>query len=107
MKTLSETLVNGLIGVSGLLAGIVSMLVISYIARRIGDKKRLYDERQQHVSTKSRAAAWNITLFLIMIAWGIVILVDGISFTFFLFTGLHVANCIGLIITSIYYANRN
>ncbi|WP_231584182.1 DUF2178 domain-containing protein [Domibacillus indicus] len=95
---------NNLIGLSGLAAGLLIAGIVYLINRRIGRKKRWFDERQKELSRKARAASWNITFGVLIIAWAVVIFVDGISFSFFLMTALYVAHCIGFLFTSIYYS---
>lgn len=104
---MSETMVNNLTGLSGLLLGLIVTIIIYFINRRIGAKKRLFDERQQYVTARSKAAAWNVTSVILLVAWAIIILYDGISFSFFLMTGIWVAHNISLIITSVYFSNQN
>ncbi|WP_077622294.1 hypothetical protein [Sediminibacillus massiliensis] len=104
---MSEELLNTLIALSGLVGGGGLAVLIGYFAKKKWKRKHLLDERQEYVSTMAKAAGWNTTLVLIMIAWGLVIIFDGISTTFFIMTGLYVAHCLTLIITSAYYANQN
>ncbi|KMY55023.1 hypothetical protein AC623_14675 [Bacillus sp. FJAT-27231] len=104
---MSEIAANNLIGLSGLLLGVIITIIIYFINRRIGEKKRLFDERQQYVTTRSKAAAWNVTSIILLVAWAFIIVYDGISFSFFLMTGIWVAHNISLIITSIYFSGQN
>ncbi|WP_404799168.1 DUF2178 domain-containing protein [Bacillus aerolatus] len=100
-------MINNLIGLSGLLLGAGITIVILFINRRIGEKKRLFDERQQYVTARAKAASWNITSVILLIAWAIIILYEGISFSFFLMTGIWVAHNFSLVFTATYFSNRN
>ncbi|RJS59969.1 DUF2178 domain-containing protein [Bacillus sp. PK3_68] len=104
---MSETLVNNLTGLSGLLLGVLCIIIIYFINRRVGRNKRLFDERQQYVTARSKAAAWNATSVILLAAWAFIIIFDGISFSFFLMTGIWVAHNLSLIVTSVYFSNQN
>ncbi|WP_233129800.1 DUF2178 domain-containing protein [Domibacillus epiphyticus] len=95
---------NNVIALSGLIGGLVIASLVFLINRKIGTKKRWFDERYKQVSTLARAASWNITFAVLLIAWAVVIIVDGISFSFFLMTALYIAHCIGFLATSIYFS---
>ncbi|MFC7321305.1 DUF2178 domain-containing protein [Halobacillus campisalis] len=94
-------------GLLGLIGGGLGVLLTFLITKKLGKKKHIYDERQEFVSAKAKAAGWNTTLVLILIAWGLIILFDGISVSFFIMTGLYVAHCLTLMGTSIYFSTRN
>ncbi|WP_245796442.1 DUF2178 domain-containing protein [Domibacillus antri] len=95
---------DNLIAVSGLLGGIIISVIVYFITRKAGAKRRWFDERQKQVSSLAHAASWNITFAVLLIAWAVVILVEGISFSFFLMTALYAAHCMGFLFTSIYYS---
>ena len=101
MKILSDQLISGLLG------GVSIALIAYVLSKRSGKKKRLFDERQKVVSNSAKALSWNVTFVVILIAWGVTIIIDGISFYFFLLTGIYVLHCLSLMITSVYYSNQN
>ncbi|TWM93574.1 hypothetical protein CHCC14596_0150 [Bacillus licheniformis] len=43
----------------------------------------------------------------ILIAWALVIIFQGISFSFFLITGLYILQCLSMLITTVYLAQKN
>jgi len=51
--------------------------------------------------------SWNITTVVILIAWAVVIIFEGISFSFFIMAGIFVVHSMTLIFTSTYVANCN
>ncbi|KKB37620.1 hypothetical protein [Bacillus thermotolerans] len=95
------------ISVSGLLFGVITIGIVYLINRRIGKKRRRFDERQQYVTARAKGMAWNITSAILLAAWVIVILYDGISFAFFLMTGIWIAHNLSLIFTSVYFSQRS
>jgi uncharacterized membrane protein len=107
MKTLTENLIDTLIELSGLGIGIIGIIAAYFFQKRIGNKKRLFDERQQQITNQAKAFSWNITMVVILIAWAVVIIVDGISFAFFLLAAIYVLHCLSLIFTTVYYNNQN
>ena len=107
MKTLTENLIDSLIALSGLGIGIVGIIAAFFIQKKIGQKKRLFDERQQQITSRAKAFSWNVTMVVILAAWAAVIIVDGISFAFFLMTAVYVLHCLSLVFSTIYYSNQN
>jgi hypothetical protein len=107
MKTLTETLMDSLIALSGLGIGIIGIVAAFYFQKKIGRKKRLFDERQQQITNQAKALSWNVTMVVILVAWAVVMIVDGISFAFFLLTAIYVFHCLSLILTTFYYNNQN
>lgn len=83
------------------------LIVVHIVTNRMGKKKHMFDERQKYISTTAKAMSWNITTVVILIAWAVVIIFEGISLSFFIMTGIYVVHCITLIFTSTYVANRN
>ncbi|MCD2525262.1 DUF2178 domain-containing protein [Bacillus licheniformis] len=107
MKILTETMTNILIALAGLGIGVLGIAIVYKVNRRIGKKERLFDERQQKISYQAKALSWNITMAAILIAWALVIIFQGISFSFFLITGLYILQCLSMLITTVYLAQKN
>lgn len=82
------------------------MLALYFVQRRNSKKKHRYDERYYKVTNRMKARSWDAMLIVYMFAWPIVIIFDGISFSFFLLTILYVVHCISVLITGIYYTNE-
>ncbi|MEC1449133.1 DUF2178 domain-containing protein [Bacillus haynesii] len=107
MKILTETVANTLIALAGLGIGVLGIVIVYSVNRRIGKKERLFDERQQKISYQAKALSWNITMAAILIAWALVIIFQGISFSFFLLTALYILQCLSMLITTVYLAQKN
>jgi hypothetical protein len=107
MRTLNEPLSDVAAGgLSGLIIGAILALIICVMMKRIGKRKRLYDERQNFVSLQGKAASWNVTLVVLLIAWAVAIIYDGISLSFFLITGVYILHNLSSIITTAYYNKK-
>ncbi|MFC8151685.1 DUF2178 domain-containing protein [Bacillus paralicheniformis] len=107
MKILTETMTNTLIALAGLGIAVLGIAMIYSVNRRIGKKERLFDERQQKINYQAKAFSWNITMAAILIAWTLVIIFQGISFSFFLLTALYILQCLSMLITTVYLAQKN
>ncbi|WP_160044530.1 DUF2178 domain-containing protein [Paenibacillus sp. USDA918EY] len=104
---MTDQLQNAMIGCAGLLAGVAASLILQLIYRRHGMKKRLFDERQQLITNQAKAAGWNVTTFLLIVAWALIIVFDGISIPFFLMTGVFVLHNVFYLFSSMYHTSRN
>ncbi|WP_082232755.1 DUF2178 domain-containing protein [Halobacillus massiliensis] len=104
---MTESLFNTLVALSGLGIGVAFIIITYFINKRIGKKNRWFDERQQKIRNQAKASSWNITLVVFLIAWAVVIVYEGISFSFFLIAILYVLHCLSLMVTSVYFARRN
>ncbi|MEC0755950.1 DUF2178 domain-containing protein [Bacillus haynesii] len=104
---MTETMTNTLIALAGLGIGVLGIVIVYSVKRRIGKKERLFDERQRKISDQAKAFSWNITMAAILMAWALVIIFQGISFSFFLITGLYILQCLSMLITTVYLAQKN
>ncbi|TWK25187.1 hypothetical protein CHCC20375_2470 [Bacillus licheniformis] len=104
---MTETMANILIALAGLGIGVLGIVIVYSVNRRIGKKERLFDERQQKISYQAKALSWNITMAAILIAWALAIIFQGISFSFFLLTALYILQCLSMLITTVYLAQKN
>jgi len=91
-------------GLLGLIGAIIICIIVFLINRNIGRKKRLFDERYYLKANRAKARSWDAMLVIYLIAWFIVIIFDGISFSFFLLSGLYVLHNTTLIITTVYFS---
>ena len=86
-------------------ASILIMFVTFWIMRRMGKKRRWFDERHRIVQEKARSFSWKATTATILIVWIVIIIVEGPGLSFFLMSGLWVAHmlsyAIGTVIASI------
>ncbi|MEK4520981.1 DUF3796 domain-containing protein [Psychrobacillus sp. FSL W7-1493] len=78
----------------GLPTGIAISAITYFISRKIGKKKRLFDERYIQVHTTARSYSWKVTTAAILIAWMIIIIVEGPGLAFFIMTGLWVIHIV-------------
>ena len=104
---MTETMTNTLIALAGLGIGVLGIAIVYKVNRRIGKKERLFDERQRKISDQAKAFSWNITMAAILMAWALVIIFQGISFSFFLITGLYILQYLSMLITTVYLAQKN
>ncbi len=93
-------------GLLGLVGAIVICIIVFLINRNIGRKKRLFDERYYLKANRAKARSWDAMLVIYLIAWFVVIIFDGISFSFFLLTALYVLHNLTLIITNLYFSKE-
>ncbi|WP_313893091.1 hypothetical protein [Psychrobacillus sp.] len=85
----------------GLPLAIVIMGIVFFINRKIGKKKRLFDERYTKINEKARSISWVTTTIVILIVWMIIIFVEGPSLSFFLITAVWVIHMFSYLIGSI------
>ncbi|ASF41122.1 MULTISPECIES: hypothetical protein [Halobacillus] len=83
---------NNMIGLTGLVVGLSIALAVILINRKFMKKNRQLDERQHTISVHARAGGWMVTSALIIIVWAVEIVVEGVTFSFFLLTFLYVGH---------------
>lgn len=103
---MSKAFLENPYGLLGLVGAIMICIIVFFINRHIGRKKRLFDERYHLKANRAKARSWDAMLVIYFIAWFIVIIFDGISFSFFLLTGLYVLHNTTLMITTIYFSKE-
>ncbi|MCY7858511.1 DUF2178 domain-containing protein [Bacillus sonorensis] len=104
---MTEHMLNMLVALSGIGIGVAGMIIAYFINKRINQKMRLFNERHQKIRYQAKTLSWNITMVGILIAWVLAILYKGISFSFFLITGLYILHCVSMLISTVYFAGRN
>ncbi|MEN2767731.1 DUF3796 domain-containing protein [Ornithinibacillus xuwenensis] len=90
-----------------LIGNYLLMLTIFFVQRYVGKKNHRYDERYYQVNNRAKSRTWDIMLVVMLIAWPIVIMFDGISFSFFLLTALYMLHCIIFGISAAFYGSRD
>lgn len=75
---------------AGLPLGLVIWGIVYYFVRRKGKKERLFDERYTNLHRHARSISWKIMTVAILLAWVIVMIVEGAKLAFFILTGLWV-----------------
>ncbi|MER2262475.1 MAG: DUF3796 domain-containing protein [Psychrobacillus sp.] len=78
----------------GLPTGIAVAGIMYFISRKVGKKKRLFDERYNQVHTTARSNSWKVTTAAILVAWMIIIIVEGPGLSFFIMTGLWIIHIV-------------
>lgn len=106
MKILSEAFLENPWGILGIIGAAVVLLIVYFINRYIGKKKHLFDERYQQQTNRMKARSWDAMIVIYLIAWCVVIIFDGISFSFFLLTALYVLHNMTAIVANLYYLNK-
>lgn len=72
-----------------MLLGTFIWLLIAYlIQRRIRKKAHYYDERNQYETNRAKAKSWDIMFLIMIISILIVLIVEGVSFSYFFLVGL-------------------
>ena len=77
---------------AGFPLAIAIALVLIFIGWRKGKKKCLFDERYTRIHQHARSISWIATTFTILIAWVIVIIVEGPRLAFFLLAGIWIVH---------------
>ena len=90
----------------GLPLAIVIIGIVFMINRKIGKKKRWFDERYKRIHEKARSYSWVATTIAILVVWMIVIVIEGPGLTFFLLTGLWVVHMLSYTIGA-FVANQD
>ncbi|MGP4076238.1 DUF2178 domain-containing protein [Halobacillus sp. K22] len=98
---------NNMVGLSGLILGLSIALAAILINRKYMKKNRQLDERQQTISVHARAGAWMVTSGLIIIAWAVEIVVEGVTFSFFLLTFLYIGHMTAYGLFAYHHATHN
>lgn len=75
---------------AGLPLGLAIWGVVYYFVRKKGKKERLFDERYKNIHRQARASSWMVMTGAILIAWIIVMVVEGAKLAFFIMTALWV-----------------
>ncbi|MFD2042784.1 DUF3796 domain-containing protein [Ornithinibacillus salinisoli] len=89
-----------------LLGNYAFMILLFFIQRRLGKKNFRYDERYYQVNNRAKGRTWDIMLVVMLVAWPIIIMFDGISFSFFLITVLYILHCVIYGICAAYYNSK-
>ncbi|MFF2755732.1 hypothetical protein ACFVR1_18725 [Psychrobacillus sp. NPDC058041] len=86
---------------------IIIMIIVFTINRRIGKKKRWFDERYTKINEKARSISWISTTFAILIAWMIIIAMEGPGLSFFILMGIWLVHMISYTIGAIIANQEN
>jgi len=97
---------NWLAGLSGLVTGVLVASLAMYINYRIGKKQRRFDERYEQIHNRAKALAWSVTVLAIVISWGVVIVMEGASLSFFILTGVYVVSMLSYMIGAAYASTK-
>lgn len=106
MRTLSDAFLENPYVILLLLGDFAFLLILFLVQRRIGKKRHRYDERYNQINNRAKARSWDATLVILLAAWPVVIIFEGISFSFFLLTAIFVLHNVTLIISSAYVSSQ-
>lgn len=106
MMKMSEDFLKNPYGILGLVIAGLILIIVFFVNRSIGRKKRLFDERYRLKTNQAKAKSWDAMLVIYLMAWLVVIIFDGISFSFILITALYVLHNVTLLITTLYSSQR-
>ncbi|MEK4076278.1 hypothetical protein MHI01_20690 [Paenibacillus sp. FSL M7-0656] len=104
---MSSELLNRMIGIGGIVAGLLFAILIIFFTRLIAKKHNGLDERYFYCITRAKAFSWNATTISLALAWILVVMLDGISLSFFIITAVFVIHCLSSIAANLYYSARN
>lgn len=79
---------------SGLPLGLAIAGIIFYFSRRKGKKERRFDERYTNIHRQARSISWGATTVAILIAWAVVMVVEGPKLAFFILAAIWVIHMI-------------
>jgi hypothetical protein len=92
---------------AGLPLGLAIAVVVLFISWKKGKKNRLFDERYTRIHQHARSISWGVTTGAILIAWTIVIIVEGPSLAFFILSGIWVTHMLSYAIGAAIASSRN
>lgn len=91
---------------AGLPLGLIIVSIVMFIFFKRGKRDRIFDERYKRIHQHARSISWVVTTAAILIAWMIVILIEGPSLAFFILTGIWVTHMMSYLIGAL-IANKN
>lgn len=91
----------------GLPLALVIVSIVLLISRRKGKKERLFDERYTSIHKHARSISWGVTAVAILIAWMIVMIVEGPRLAFFILTGIWVTHMMSYLIGTVIASRKN
>ncbi|MBD7985860.1 DUF3796 domain-containing protein [Sporosarcina sp. Sa2YVA2] len=78
----------------GLPLGLTIWAVMYYFVWKKGKKERIFDERYQNIHRHARSISWKVMTGALLIAWIIVMIVEGPRLAFFIITALWIIHMI-------------
>lgn len=91
-----------------MLLGTFVWLLISYlIQRRVGKNKHQYDERYQYETNRAKAKSWDIMFIIMIISIPIVLIMEGVSFSYFFLMTLFFLHVLSMGGSALYYHFKN
>lgn len=91
----------------GLPLAIVVMAIVLLINRKIGKKKRWFDERYTRIHEKARSISWMTTTVVILIVWMIILTIEGPGIYFFIMTAIWVIHMTSYLIGAVIASKDN
>ncbi|GIO25671.1 hypothetical protein [Ornithinibacillus bavariensis] len=79
-------------------------LIIGYMyQRRIIKKTYADDERSKYIFNQAKSRSWNFMLIVMLIAMPVVVMFDGVSFSYFFLMAILFLHGITMGVTALYY----
>lgn len=75
---------------AGLPLGLVTFGIVYYFFRKKAKRERIFDERYKAIHRHGRAISWMVMTVAILVAWIIVMIVEGAKLAFFIMSALWV-----------------
>lgn len=92
---------------AGLPLGLAIVSVVMFINWRKGKKEHRFDERYTRIHQHARSISWGVTTGAILIAWTIVMLVEGAGLAFFILTGIWFAHMMSYLVGAAIANSKN
>lgn len=103
---LSESFLEDPYVVVLLCGGYALMLILFLVQRHMAKKRNQFDERYNKITNRMKARAWDTTNVILLLAFPVVIIFDGVSFSFFLLTAILVIHNMACVIAGIYVSSQ-
>ncbi|WP_338653550.1 hypothetical protein ACOKXV_03755 [Sporosarcina psychrophila] len=92
---------------AGLPLAVVIIFITMLINRKRGKKERWFDERYRTIHQHARSISWCATTVAILIAWAVIIIVEGPQLAFFILTGIWVVHMASYAIGTAIASSKN
>ncbi len=92
---------------AGLPLGLAIASLVLFISWKKGKKERRFDERYTRIHQHARSISWGVTTAALLIAWTIVILMEGPRLAFFILSGIWVVHMLSYAIGAAIASSKN
>ena len=92
---------------AGLPLGLAIAAILMWVSRRKMRKERAFDERYTRIQQDAKSISWMVTTIAILVAWMIVIFIEGPKLAFFVLAAIWVIHMLSYAIGAVVANNRN